>query len=286
MDIERLSADDYVPKQGLNYVDAREMHAIYEKIAFRSNVILVGPKGTGKSLSVAAYAAKKKCPVITFDCSEDVRRAQLIGMFVLRGDKTPFVLGPLTTAYEVANEHGSCILILEELNALTPQMQKVLNPVADFRQSIEVPEAKRVFRLNSGAKLWVVGTMNNSASYGGVYQVNEDLKSRFRMIPVEYPDSASEKKILEAVIRDQGLSIPGDRIVERLLTLAKETRQGKIEYALSTRDLVHVLEDIALVGIDTALWMMIGKYDGNDRLTMTKRIDSTFGIKPGPKKVA
>ena len=106
----------------------------------RANMVLVGPKGIGKSLSVASYAAKVDSPVITFDCSEDVRRSHLLGMFVLRGNETPFVLGPLTTAFEIANETGRCILILEEINALSPQMQKVLNAPLDFRP------AHRVFR--------------------------------------------------------------------------------------------------------------------------------------------
>lgn len=278
MQVERLQASDYVPKKDLLYVDSRELHPLYEKIAFKANVILVGPKGTGKSLSVAAYCAQNKYPVITFDCSEDVRRAQLIGMFVLRGNETPFVLGPLPTAYEIANECGHCVLILEEVNALTPQMQKVLNPLADFRQTIEVPEAQRIFQLKEGAKLWVVGTMNNSTSYGGVYQVNEDLKSRFRMLPVEYPNPGAERSILEFVIKSKALTFPDAKIVDRLLTLAKETRQNTLGYALSTRDLVQLLEDTALVGIDQALIMMVGKYEGSDRTTIKKRIESIFGL--------
>lgn len=283
MDIERLSASDYVAKDTLHYVDSRQLHPLYEKVAFNANMILVGPKGTGKSLSIADFCAKKKYPIITFDCSEDVRRAQLIGMFVLRGNTTPFVLGPLTTAYEVANEAGHCVLVLEEMNALTPQMQKILNPVADFRESIDVPEAKRVFRLSPGAKLWVVGTMNNSATYGGVYQVNEDLKSRFRMLPVEYPDAGTERAILEAIIKKRELNLPVAHMVDRLLTLAKESRSGKFDYALSTRDLVQILEDTARVNIDTALWMMLGKWDGSDRMTIVKRVESIFGIKPAMK---
>lgn len=276
MEIERLSSDEYKAREGLVYVDTKDTHSLYEKIAFSANLILVGPKGAGKSLSVAAFCARKKYPVVTFDCSEDVRRAQLIGMFILRGNETPFVLGPLTTAFEVANEMGHCVLILEEINALTPQCQKLLNGTGDFRRSIEVPEAKRVFRLREGAKLWVVGTMNNTV-YGGVYQLNEDLKSRFRMIPVDYPDTDAERRILSETLGIKDKSVEGTH-VSKLLTLAKETRQGSLDYALSTRDLVQVLEDARLVGIDKALWMLTGKYEGDTRSTIEKRIHSIFAI--------
>jgi MoxR-like ATPase len=276
MQIERLGAEDYVAKEGLIYVDTRELHPLYEKLAFQANLILVGAKGGGKSLSVASYCAKGGFPVITFDCSEDIRRSHLIGTFTIRGADTPFVLGPITTAFEIANERGHCVLILEEINALTPQMQKVLNPITDWRQAIEVPEAKSVFRLKTGAKLWVVGTMN-TAVYGGVYALNEDLKSRFRMVPIDYLKKEDERKVITEVLHPRGIVV-AKGVLEQLLTLAQESRQGSVEYALSTRDLVQILEDISLVGITKALWMVTGKFEGADRAMIAKRIESTFGI--------
>jgi MoxR-like ATPase len=201
-----------------------------------------------------------------------------LGTFTLRGQDTPFVLGPLTTAFEVANEAGSCVLILEEINALTPQMQKVLNPLTDWRAAIEVPEAKTVFRLKTGAKLWVVGTMNFSV-YGGTYALNEDLKSRFRMIPIDYPKKSEEKEVLLEILRQRGLTTE-PAVLNKLLTLAHESRQGSVDYAFSTRDLVQILEDVQLVGLNKALWIASGKFEGSDRTMLTKRIESVFGIAP------
>lgn len=274
--IERLEASSYAAKEGLVYVDTRKLHLLYEKLAFQANLILVGPKGEGKSLSVASFCAKHKHPVITFDCSEDVRRAQLLGTFTLRGNETPFVLGPLTTAFEIANEVGSCVLILEEINALTPQMQKVLNPLTDWRAAIEVPEAKTVFRLKADARLWVVGTMNFSV-YGGTYALNEDLKSRFRLIPIEYQKKAEERSVLVQLMEQRSIK-PTDAVLNKLLTLAQETRQGSVDYALSTRDLVQILEDSHLVGLNKALWIASGKFEGADRTMLTERIRSIFGL--------
>lgn len=278
MQIERLSAADYVPREGLVYVDTNKLHPLYEKLAFNSNLILVGPKGVGKSLSVAAYCAKKNYPVITFDCSEDVRRAQLIGMFVLRGNETPFVLGPLSTAFEVANEAGHCVLILEEINALSPQMQKVLNSTTDFRRTIEVPEARCIFKLKSGAKLWVVGSMNTSA-YGGVYSLNEDLKSRFRMLPVEYPKLTDEREIVTEVLSKKNITVE-KVVLDKVFTFAKETRQNATDYSLSTRDVVQIAEDIQLVGLNKALLLALGKFEGSDREMLFERIRSIFGLTP------
>ena len=274
--VERLAASDYLPKTDLLYIDTLGLHELYAKLAFRANLILVGPKGVGKSLSVASFCGKHKVPVITFDCSEDIRRSQLIGMFTIRGNETPFILGPVTTALEVANETGRCVLIFEELNTLSPQSQKILNPLTDWRCSIEVPEAKQVFQLRPGAQLWVVATMNSS-TYQGVYALNEDLKSRFRMLPIDYPPIAEERKILETLLSEHKTKVASTMLTQ-VLTLAKESRQGAIDYPLSTRDLVQLLEDIDNVGLATALWILSGKFEGSDRTTILKRMAATFGI--------
>jgi len=118
--------------------------------------------------------------------------------------------------------------------------------------------------------------MNNSV-YGGVYALNDDLKSRVRMLPIDYPTKADELKIItESLHRDK---IPIETgLLTKLLTLAQESRAGAIDYALSTRDLVQIMEDVHRVGIHRALWIMSGKFEGSDRATMLQRIESTLAI--------
>ena len=93
--IEHLGAEDYAPRTDLRYVDVFKLYNIYEKKAFKANIVLTGPKGIAKSLSIQAYAGKIGCPIVTFDCSEDIRRSHMIGRFIMRGNETPLILGPL-----------------------------------------------------------------------------------------------------------------------------------------------------------------------------------------------
>lgn len=278
--IERLDTSDYLVPDALEYVDTHGLPFLYDRLAFHSNLILVGPKGIGKSLSAHWWGQKDRVPVVSYDCSEDVRRGQLLGGLILRGDSSPFVLGPIPTAFEIANEVGKAILLLEEINALTPQMQKILNAVTDFRSAVVLNEAKQVFRLKRDAKLWVLGTMN-TAVYGGVYQLNEDLKSRMRLVPLDYPSIEKEQEIIDRVMKKK----PSQKIIDDVLTLATETRQpGSLEYALSPRDVIQILEDALRVGLDKALWIATGKFEDNDRATVEQRIKSTFGIAIGSAK--
>jgi MoxR-like ATPase len=218
--------------------------------------------------------------MVTVDCSDDHRRGQLVGTPFLRGKESSFILGPVPTAFEIANETGFCILNFEEINALSQTMQKILNPVTDFRRRIEVAECKRVFELKKGAKLWVTASMNTSG-YGGVYQLNEDLKSRLRIIPLTYP--TEEKGIIDSIF--SGRKAPDGNVVTKVMTLATETRQKSMEYALSPRDVIQILEDSMLVGIEDALWFASGKFEDADRKFFTDAVWRIFDnlLIPGAK---
>lgn len=288
--MSRLPTESFLRTTEVPYEDIGGLLPLFDKIVFRANLLLSGPKGLGKSSAVLAYATRNKIPLVTFDCSEDVRRGQLLGHFVVRGKETPFVAGPIPVAYDIANECGQCILLFEEINALSPAMQKVLNPVADFRSRVEIPEANLVVSLQKNAKLWVVGTMNPS-TYGGVHSINEDLKSRFRIKGIPYPAREQE---LQAVLKALGWSAKDSAkssTVTQAIRLALESRQPGVEYALSTRDVVQLCEDIELLGRKEALSLLLGKWEDSDLETMRARIKSIFGdavlggaVKKIPKK--
>ncbi len=256
------------------YIDVLGLIPIYDRLAFRNNLLLKGPKGVGKSLSYMAWAATNKIPVVSVECSEDVKKYDLMGSPFIIGDETVFLLGGIPTAIEIANEVGKCMLAFEEINSLTPQVQKMLNAVADFRQAVSLPAIGKVYRLREGAQIWITASMNPSV-YGGTYDLNEDLKSRFEEIEVTYPKDVQEKSILRQV----GTTMHDD-LMQALLMLAKETRSGAVGYPLSTRDLVRISHNIQAVGLDTTLQMLMGKFENDDKDIILKRLDSIFkGIK-------
>lgn len=269
--IERLPAEAYAPVAA-PYIDHAGLHPIYDRVAFQANLILAGPKGIAKTLSLASWAVRHNVPLVVVDCSEDIRRSNLMGMFVLRGNDSPFILGPVPTAIDIANEVGQCILCFEEINALTPQTQKLLNPIGDYRRSVTVPECKRVFRLLPTARLWLCGTMNNSV-YGGTYELNEDFKSRFRILPLDYPERGAETGLLTQLINTD------KTLLKNVLTLAHETRQKALGYCLSPRDVVQILEDTATCGVDIALKLASGKFENQDRDFFQTRVESIFGTR-------
>lgn len=242
-----------------------------------------GNKGVGKTLAFAAYAREHGIPIVQFDCSEGTKYSQLYGSFVLEGDDVVFKPGALPTAYMVANAHGKAILVLEELNALTPQCQKMLCPVTDYRAQVYVPEIGRRFFAHEDTKLLIGATMNPSF-YGGVSEINEDLKSRFSILDFEYPTPQQEAEIMRC---------DDKQFRHNLLHLAVETRKGKessnLDYALSPRDLCACVDIYNAYkekfdSDEKALKMMLkvavlGKFESQtSKETLRMRINSIFNV--------
>jgi MoxR-like ATPase len=293
--VVKTPIEDLFVKSPPPYVDIFRLLPAYQGFNFSTNLLVKGPKGDGKSLSIATFAYETKSPLIVQECSEDTKKMDLMGTQNLLGDETIFTLGSIPAAIETANEYGRCILCFEELNALTNQVQKMLNAVTDFRKQCSLPFLGKTYQLKEGAYLWVVGLMNPSA-YSGTYDLNEDLKSRFEEIDLPYPEAGAEKTILlkacQAVVGKKMLTsletlVDGrsgppleyidDTILTRLVKLAGETRQQATAYSLSTRDLVRIVNNFAVFGPEQALQFVLCKFEGEeDKNTMKLRISSIF----------
>lgn len=256
------------------FVDVFNLFPQYLQFAFKDhgNLLLKGPKGNGKSLSIRAFASTYQTPLVVVECSENTKDLQLIGRYVMVGRETNFILTGLPKAIKTANEIGRCILLLEEFNALTPQSQKLLNGVLQER-AIEVDALGRTYRLNPNCFVWFTGTMNPSV-YGGTYDLNEDLKSRMGEIEIDYPPTELEKQIVRANLGQSDTAF--NELIDLVLRFAKESRQQAMGYALSTRDVVRTLHTIRTNGLKTALQMIVCKYEGEDRKTAMARINSIF----------
>ena len=271
----------------LKYVDTYGLLPLISKLSFDPvngrwhpiNLLLTGPKGNGKSLLFAYFAQENDIPYLAIDCSEETKERHLKGGFIVKSGETPFVLGTVTNAIQIANEVGVAMLVLEEVNALSPQMQKLLNPLTDFRRKMEAPEIPYRFELVPGATLFVCGTMNPNV-YGGTYELNEDLKSRFLELELPYPPPAAEKKILREMA--PAGAPPPDDVLNKLVDIAKETRQESTGYALSTRDLVQLLESCLRVGWEEVLFLLAQKFNADDRKLVIDRIRDITRVAVAP----
>ena len=274
------SPDDLIPTSHDNYVDVGLL-GLLTKLAWTRPIVLKGPKGTGKTLALEEWAARQGVPMVRQDCSDDIGHRDLVGSYGIAGQSAYYGLGSITTAIEVANAEGACLLVLEEVNALNSKAQKMLNGVCDFRQSIEIAKIGKVFKVKPDCKIWVVGTMN--PNYSGTYALNEDFRSRWGFVHVGHMSPDKESDILHHAFKDYGANLDSrtqGNLVRSVLHLALESRTSKLgDYQLSTRDLVHLVSDITRVQIGGALKILEGKFEDDDAIKAYRAVcRSKFGV--------
>jgi len=244
--------------------------------------LIEGDKGIGKTMAVNEVCLQNKIPVVSFSCSSGTTIGDIIGREHLVGDNSAFKLGVLPTAIDVANYFGKGILYLDELNALEPEVQKMLNPVIDARRSIEVNN--KLFTIEKGVVFDIIATMNPSY-YAGTNPLNEDLRSRFIGEVWEYPSAQQIEKVINWE------DIPEKEVKKPLLQLAIDTlslkKSSKVEYVISVRDIalfcdayrvwnrVHK-EDPLPKTIQTAI--LIKFSDATERDIIRERAGETFGV--------
>lgn len=270
----RLSAEDLVPEHDDLYVDNGIVGTL-EEMAWGDPLILKGPKGTGKTLAIEEFCAEIGAPRVRQNCNSETDTRDLIGTFGMQGEHVYFTLGSLTTAIEVANETGACVLIIEEINKIRPEMHSALFSVADFRRAVEVPFLGKTFRVNKGCQFWIVGTMN--PGYGGTYTLNEALQSRFNFAEVLYMSEEDEARLLEGRFRTPA-ALKERKMIGHLLTLAQESRTGEWDYALSTRDLVYLVRLYERIGLERTLRILEAKFEPEHRDSIRARVQSTFSV--------
>ena len=248
-------------------------------------LLFVGPAGVGKTASIQAYNEKHGIGLMQADCSEGTKRQDLLGRYIILDGEVKFNLGILPMSIECANMEKQFTLVLEELNALLPAMQKVANQFLDWRRHVFVPEINRLFEVDEGCKLHVCATMNPS-TYAGTHELTPDLEDRFTIIDVPYPSPEMESDIIE----HEGMD---DKIFNGLVSVATETRAGyannDLETAISPRTMQKFcdvyrsylanpnLKDIALEL--ATKHCILSKYKvPTQKASIKKRVYRTLGI--------
>jgi nitric oxide reductase NorQ protein len=140
------------------------------------SLMLKGPTGCGKTRFVEAMADDLGRPLITVACHDDLTTADLVGRYLLRGDETVWVDGPLTRAVR-----EGAICYLDEVVEARQDTTVVLHPLADHRRQLPIERLGITLDAAPGFGLVV--------SYNPGYQsVLKDLKdsTRQRMVAIEF----------------------------------------------------------------------------------------------------
>jgi nitric oxide reductase NorQ protein len=136
------------------------------------NLLLTGPKATGKNVLAENLAAVMSRPAWNVSFHINVDASYLIGDDTYNGQSVVFRPGPITLA---ARSGG--FAVMDEINMAKNEALAVLHSVLDFRRVIDLPGYDRI-DVAPAARF--IGTMNYG--YAGTRELNEALCSRFAIL--------------------------------------------------------------------------------------------------------
>jgi nitric oxide reductase NorQ protein len=214
----------------------------------RLPVLLKGPTGCGKTRFVEHMAwrlyrrggarASLELPLLTVACHEDLTATDLVGRYLLSGDETVWMDGPLTRAVR-----SGAICYLDEVVEARKDTTVVIHSLTDHRRVLPIEKTGELLDAHPDFLLVI--------SYNPGYQsVLKDLKpstrQRFVSLAFDYPSIDVEATIIahesgvEAALA-QRLALVGEKV--------RNLREHGFEEGVSTRLLIYAAQ-LAAGGIE------------------------------------
>lgn len=177
-----------VPKPKFKYYGVEVWRKALSALLAGENLLLVGPKATGKNVLAENLSAVFARPQwdISFYLNTDA--STLIGADTFKNGEVTLRRGPI---YQCAVEGG--FGVLDEINMAKNESLSVLHATLDFRRIIDVPGYERI---SLAPCTRFIATMNYG--YAGTREINEALASRFMVINMPVISCENLEKLMLA----------------------------------------------------------------------------------------
>jgi nitric oxide reductase NorQ protein len=194
------------------YVSTGDEIAIFETChARRLPLMLKGPTGCGKTRFVEHMAWRLGRPLVTVACHDDLSASDLTGRYIIRGNDTVWLDGPLTLA-----ARAGAICYLDEIIEARTDTIVVIHPLTDDRRLLPLDKTGEIVEASAAFQLVI--------SYNPGYQhALKDLKpstrQRFVALEFDFPQPDVEADI---VAHEGGVE---RSVAVTLVTLTNRLRQ-------------------------------------------------------------
>ena len=222
------------------YLDWNNSIGIIDK-AFEKElfVLIIGPKGTGKTSLVREYAIQKSKELESINFSLRTRESHLVGTKSLVDGNIGFDEGILVKSMKEGN-----ILYLDEINAAEADVLLRLDEALDDRRQIILKESDG--QIIKAKDSWFVVATINPLTHVGTKELPPQILSRFPVrIRLDYPPEDVEYQIIKKHVKN-----PNESEVLRGIKLANILRQAasveELYYSPSLRETIafaKLLED-------------------------------------------
>ena len=222
---------DRIPEPQYYYYGKETWEMALAVLLAGRNLLLAGPKATGKNVLCENLAAAFGQPVWNVSFHINMDASYLIGTDTFDGTRVTFRPGPI---YLCADRGG--FGVLDEINMAKNESLAVLHSALDFRRAIDVP-GYDLIRVKPQTRF--IGTMNYG--YAGTRELNEALSSRFAILSVPEISEADLDRLIKRSFPDINPKIC-TQFVKLFVELMRKTEKAEIsDRALDLRGLLDAL---------------------------------------------
>ena len=222
---------DRIPEPQYYYYGKETWEMALAVLLAGRNLLLAGPKATGKNILCENLAAAFGQPVWNVSFHINMDASYLIGTDTFDGTKVTFRPGPI---YLCADRGG--FGVLDEINMAKNESLAVLHSALDFRRAIDVP-GYDLIRVKPQTRF--IGTMNYG--YAGTRELNEALSSRFAILSVPEISETDLDRLIKRSFTDINPKIC-TQFVKLFVELMRKTEKAEIsDRALDLRGLLDAL---------------------------------------------
>jgi len=159
------------------------------------NVLITGPKGTGKSELIKKFAEETGLPYWSVIGQEGIRADELLGHYELKEGTSKWVDGIIPKAVRSGG-----ILHIDEANVIEPAILMRLDELLDNKRQLNMEDLNGEI-IKAHPDLFIVLTMN-PPTYEGVKDLPDPIKSRLtKRYIMDYPPQNIEMRILKHKMR-------------------------------------------------------------------------------------
>ncbi|MBA4719095.1 MAG: MoxR family ATPase [Nitrosopumilus sp.] len=179
----------------IQYLDWNNSNQILNK-AYEAGlfVLIIGPKGTGKTSLVRDFAENKSINLESINFSLRTRESHLIGTKTLTDGTVSFDEGILIKSMKEGN-----MLYLDEINSAEADVLLRLDEALDDRRQIVLKESTG--EVIKAKENWFVIATINPLTHSGTKELPPQILSRFPVrIRLEYPPENIELEIIKKYV--------------------------------------------------------------------------------------
>jgi nitric oxide reductase NorQ protein len=188
----------------------------------RPVTVIRGSKGEEQPLSPSGL------PIVTVACHEDLTASDLVGRYLLEGDSTRWIDGPLTRAVK-----SGAICYLDEVVEARKDTTVLIHPLTDHRRILPIEKLGQIVEAREGFLLVI---SYNPGYQSALKDLKHSTRQRFIALDFTYPPREQEAEI---ITHESGVDPAMATELAKLGEKVRNLREHGLGEGVSTRLLIY-----------------------------------------------